>query len=57
MLTAYSILHTNFWGVMTKVYLVRHGQTEWNKKLTFRGRIDIPLNEIVSFKRFGMRFS
>ena len=30
---------------MTKVYLVRHGQTEWNKKLTFRGRIDIPLNE------------
>ena len=30
---------------MTKVYLVRHGQTEWNKKLTFRGRADIPLNE------------
>ncbi len=45
MLTAYSILHTNFWGFMTKAYLVRHGQTEWNKKLTFRGRIDIPLNE------------
>ena len=45
MLTAYSILHTNFWGFMTKVYLVRHGQTEWNKKLTFRGRRDIPLNE------------
>jgi len=31
---------------MTKVYLVRHGQTEWNKKLTFRGKIDIPLNEM-----------
>jgi broad specificity phosphatase PhoE len=30
---------------MTKIYLVRHGQTEWNKKLTFRGRIDVPLNE------------
>ena len=30
---------------MTKIYLVRHGQTEWNKKLTFRGRADIPLNE------------
>jgi broad specificity phosphatase PhoE len=30
---------------MTKLYLIRHGQTEWNKKLTFRGRIDIPLNE------------
>jgi broad specificity phosphatase PhoE len=30
---------------MTKIYLVRHGQTEWNKTLTFRGRADIPLNE------------
>jgi broad specificity phosphatase PhoE len=30
---------------MTKIYLVRHGQTEWNKKLTFRGRVDIQLNE------------
>lgn len=30
---------------MTRVYLVRHGQTEWNKRLTFRGRMDIPLNE------------
>jgi broad specificity phosphatase PhoE len=31
---------------MTNVYLVRHGQTEWNKKMTFRGRADIPLNEV-----------
>jgi broad specificity phosphatase PhoE len=31
--------------LVTRVYLVRHGQTEWNKNLTFRGRIDIPLNE------------
>jgi len=30
---------------MTKVYLARHGQTAWNKKLTFRGRADIPLNK------------
>lgn len=30
---------------VTKVYLVRHGQTEWNKSLRFRGRIDISLNE------------
>ena len=30
---------------MTKIYLVRHGQTEWNTQLIFRGRKDIPLNE------------
>ncbi|RPI99981.1 MAG: histidine phosphatase family protein [Deltaproteobacteria bacterium] len=30
---------------MTSVYLVRHGQTAWNKEEVFRGRTDIPLNE------------
>ncbi len=30
---------------MTTVYLVRHGQTAWNKEEIFRGRSDIPLNE------------
>ena len=28
-----------------KIYLVRHGETEWNKEGVFRGRKDIPLNE------------
>ena len=28
-----------------KVYLVRHGQTAWNLKEVFRGRMDIPLDE------------
>lgn len=30
---------------MTLVYLVRHGQTAWNKEEIFRGRTDIPLDE------------
>ena len=30
---------------MTRIYLVRHGQTEWNRELRFRGRADIPLDE------------
>jgi len=30
---------------MTRIILVRHGQTEWNRIECFRGRVDIPLNE------------
>ena len=30
---------------MTEIILVRHGETEWNLKEVFRGRIDIELNE------------
>lgn len=30
---------------MTRIILVRHGQTEWNRVEHFRGRADIPLNE------------
>ena len=30
---------------MTRVILVRHGQTEWNRVERFRGRADVPLNE------------
>lgn len=31
---------------MTKIYLVRHGTTEWNQEEIFRGRVDIKLNEV-----------
>jgi phosphoserine phosphatase len=31
---------------MTRVLLIRHGQTEWNRVERFRGRADVPLNEI-----------
>ena len=27
-----------------KLYVVRHGETEWNKEEIFRGRKDVPLN-------------
>ncbi len=30
---------------MTRIYLVRHGQTEWNRELRFRGRADVALDE------------
>jgi len=30
---------------MTKIFIVRHGETQWNREEVFRGRKDIPLNE------------
>ena len=30
---------------MSRIILVRHGQTEWNRVVRFRGVIDVPLNE------------
>ncbi len=30
---------------MTEIILIRHGETEWNAREIFRGRIDIELNE------------
>ena len=30
---------------MAKLYLVRHGETDFNKTLRFQGQTDVPLNE------------
>ncbi len=30
---------------MTRILLVRHGRTEWNKDQIFRGSVDVPLDE------------
>jgi probable phosphoglycerate mutase len=32
-------------GKMTRIYLVRHGTTEWNREEIFRGRAECRLNE------------
>jgi phosphoserine phosphatase len=44
---------------MTRFILVRHGQTEWNRKERFRGRADIPLNEtgLAQAEATGQRLS
>jgi broad specificity phosphatase PhoE len=38
---------------MTKIVLVRHGETEWNVGEVFRGRIDVELNE-TGLKHAGL---
>lgn len=41
------------------IYLVRHGETQWNKEEVFRGRKDVPLNETgrKQAKQAGVHFA
>ena len=42
-----------------KIYLVRHGETLWNKEEVFRGRKDIPLNDtgMIQAEKVGAHFA
>jgi broad specificity phosphatase PhoE len=42
-----------------QIFVVRHGETQWNKEEIFRGRNDVPLNEIgrKQADRVGARFA
>lgn len=31
---------------MPRLIIVRHGETDWNSQQIFRGRVDVPLNEV-----------
>jgi broad specificity phosphatase PhoE len=44
---------------MTKIILVRHGQTAWNREERFRGHADIPLDEtgFAQAKATGIRIA
>lgn len=41
---------------MTKIGIIRHGQTEWNQLGKAQGNADIPLNEVGLLGTFKVPF-
>lgn len=46
-------------STMTRLFLVRHGETEWNKTLRYQGHMDIPLSEVglAQAEKLALRLS
>ena len=44
---------------MTELLLIRHGETDWNRRQTFQGQIDVPLNArgLAQARRLGERLA
>ncbi len=44
---------------VTRLYLVRHGETDWNKNLKYQGHRDIPLSDegIAQARKIALRLS
>ncbi len=44
---------------MTELILIRHGETDWNRRQCFQGHLDVPLNErgLAQAERLGARLA
>jgi broad specificity phosphatase PhoE len=42
---------------MVNIILIRHGETDWNTEQVFRGRIDVPLNQVGISQAEAVGFS
>ncbi len=40
---------------MVTIILIRHGETDWNREQVFRGKIDVPLNEVGLSQARGVK--
>ena len=40
---------------MITIILIRHGETDWNREQVFRGKIDVPLNEVGLSQARGVK--